>query len=104
MSSKTDLKIISLNINGLNSKIVSLTNLINTKSPDIVFLQETKSNHMNNFKCKSYQKVHLSAMDPETDQTHQSKGGLGFLVKNTLNFEQITPSSISSRTYRPHPL
>ena len=91
MSAKTDLKIISLNINGLNSKIDSLTNLINTKSPDIVCLQETKSNHMNNFKCKNYQKVHLSAMDPETDQTHQSKGGLGFLVKNTLNFEQITP-------------
>lgn len=91
MMSETDLKIISININSLNSKIDSLTNLLNNKSPDIVCLQETKSNHMNNLNYKNYQKIHLSAMDPEIDQTHQSKGGLGFLIKSSIKFEQITP-------------
>lgn len=87
------IKIISVNINGVNSKIESLSNLLNETDADICLLQETKSFHLNNFKNTKYTNIHLSGTDIEansTDPLHM-KGGLGILIKNKFSYEQITP-------------
>lgn len=91
--SNVNLKIISVNVNGVNSKLDSLTHLLNETNADICLLQETKALHLNNFKHQNYTSLHLSGMDSTADLTNVCKGGLGFLFKKSINFEQISSHS-----------
>lgn len=82
---KSQIKIISVNINGINSKLDSLTHLLDTTNADVCLLQETKALHLNSFKHPNYSNLHLSGMDSSEDLMNVCKGAWVFYSKRVSN-------------------
>lgn len=88
-----NLRIASLNINGLNSKLQNINNLLDSTGIDILCLQETKSTNLNQLVCPNFTKIHVSAMDINTDLSNLSSGGLGILIRDNISYERISPTT-----------
>ena len=76
-----NLSIIQWNIRSSNANRYNLTIIIRDISPDIIVLNETWLNSFLNYQFKNYTTIRRDGAD--------GRGGVAFLVKNTLNFKIV---------------
>ena len=85
MTEHDSLTIVSININGIQNKIDTLIDLIETSKPDLLLIQETKLSKNNNLKF-SHPEYHINEFRRENLQINNNSpgGGLMTLTKNTF--------------------
>src|SRR6476469_7734799 len=84
------LKILQINVNGIQNKTVELQQLLTQENIDILTIQETKLNSTN----KTPQFPHYSAT--RKDNTSKSGGGLLTYVKDNITFRDAPPPPTTS--------
>lgn len=86
------LKIIHLNINSLRSvhKRQELSHFLNTEKPDILMLNETKLNNSHKVSFRNYNFIRNDRPN------NKGGGGTGILIRDSLNFQQLTLSNLNS--------
>jgi len=86
--------IASINVHGFGDKTSAIKNLIIQSKIDILCLQETWRFNLNDFKLKNYHVLHQTSMPIDTVITGRPYGGLGFIIKNSIKYEKISPFNI----------
>src|SRR6476469_4312252 len=84
------LKILQINVNGIQNKTVELQQLLTQENIDILTIQEAKLNSTN----KTPQFPHYSAI--RKDRTSKSGGGLHTYVKDNITFTDAPPPPTTS--------
>lgn len=91
-----ELKIISWNCNGIESKIPELTKFVKQNKIDIILLGETRLNPKNKISIPNY---HAYRTDRPKTPTAPSSGGTAILIrKNIIHQHVILPTTVESTT------
>ena len=94
MIHKTGLKVQHHNIRGVRPKTSELIEQINSEKPDVISLNETfLKPHMKNPKIPGYTWI-------REDRITSAKGGVAFLIKDSLTFDIL--ENINVKTNTPH--
>ena len=94
MSNNTFYNIACLNLHGFGDKISVVQNLIIDLNIDILCIQETWRYNLNDFKMPNYHVLHQSSMPSDTVILGRPYGGLGFIIRNSIKYERISPYNL----------
>ena len=89
---KTGLKVQHNNIRGVRPKTSELIEQINSEKPDVISLNET---FLKNPKIPRYTWI-------RKDRTTKGKGGVAFLIKDSLTFDTLENINVKSNTPHQH--
>ena len=97
---ESTINIISLNLNGIQNKIDTLIDLIDTSKPDLLLLQETKLSKETNlvFDHPDY-KINEFRRDNQQNNNRSPGGGLMTLTKKTLQIIDEYEKTINNNEF-----
>ena len=88
MTEHDSLKIVSININGIQNKINTLIHLIETSKPDLLLIQETKLSKNNNLQF-SHPNYNINEFRRENLQINNNSPGGGLMTLTKKDFQII---------------